>query len=73
MGNVNSTHILLPPGTIRQVIKGGNHARFGNYGPQPGDGVATISSEDPQAEAANLTVRLLRLLRENNGQEKSQV
>jgi hypothetical protein len=60
MDNVNSTIALLPPGTIRQVIQGGNHAQFGNYGPQPGDGVATISSEDQQAQATDLTVRLLR-------------
>ncbi|MCU0630005.1 MAG: alpha/beta hydrolase [Methanoregulaceae archaeon] len=60
MDNVNSTLVLLPPGTIRQVIEGGNHAQFGNYGPQPGDGVATISAEDQQAQATNLTVRLVR-------------
>jgi hypothetical protein len=59
-GNVNSTLVLLPPGTIRQVIEGGNHAQFGNYGPQPGDGVATISAEEQQAQATALTVRLLR-------------
>jgi hypothetical protein len=58
--NFNSTLVLLPPGTIRQVIEGGNHAQFGNYGPQPGDGVATISAEDQQAQATNLTVRLVR-------------
>jgi len=59
-GTLNSTLVLLPPGTIRQVIEGGNHAQFGNYGPQPGDGVATISAEDQQAQATDLTVRLLR-------------
>ncbi len=58
--NFNSTLVLLPPGTIRQVIEGGNHAQFGNYGPQPGDGIATISAEDQQAQATNLTVRLVR-------------
>jgi len=42
------------------VINGGNHTQFGNYGPQPGDSVATISAEDQQAQATNLTVRLLR-------------
>ncbi|MCJ7741943.1 MAG: alpha/beta hydrolase [Methanoregula sp.] len=60
MGTLNSTLVLLPPGTIRQVIEGGNHAQFGNYGPQPGDGVATISVEDQQGQATDLTVRLLR-------------
>jgi hypothetical protein len=56
----NSTLPLLPPGTIVQVIQGGNHAQFGNYGSQPGDGTATISSADQQLQAADLTVRLLR-------------
>ena len=41
-------------------IQGGNHALFGNYGPQPGDGTATISATDQQLQAADLTVRLLR-------------
>ena len=41
--NLNATLALLPPGTTVQVIEGGNHAQFGNYGPQPGDGTATIS------------------------------
>jgi pimeloyl-ACP methyl ester carboxylesterase len=58
--NYLATLALLPPGTIRQVIQGGNHAQFGNYGPQPGDGTATISAADQQAQAADLTVRLLR-------------
>lgn len=58
--NFQATLPQLPPGTIMQVIEGGNHAQFGNYGPQPGDGIATISSADQQRKAADLTVRLLR-------------
>ena len=34
------------------VIRGGNHAQFGNYGEQKGDGTAQISRERQQAEAA---------------------
>ena len=30
-------------------IEGGNHAQFGNYGPQKGDLPATISAEEQQA------------------------
>ena len=30
-------------------IQGGNHAQFGNYGPQKGDAPATISAEEQQA------------------------
>ena len=58
--NFNDTVSLLPHGTILQVIQGGNHAQFGNYGLQPGDGTATISAADQQAQAADLTARLLR-------------
>ena len=58
--NLNATLPLLPPETIVQVIEGGNHAQFGNYGPQPGDGTATISAADQQMQAADLTVRVLR-------------
>ncbi len=64
LSNIDSTLVLLPPGTIRQVIEGGNHAQFGNFGPQPGDGVATISAENQQAQATDLTVRLLRAVEE---------
>ena len=56
----NATLDLLPHGTIMQVIQGGNHAQFGNYGLQPGDGMATISAADQQRQAAALTARLLR-------------
>lgn len=34
---------LLPADTNWVIIKGGNHAQFGDYGLQPGDGVAEIS------------------------------
>lgn len=33
------------------VIPGGNHAQFGNYGPQKGDPPATISAHEQQAES----------------------
>jgi len=38
----------LPRGTSLQVIEGGNHAQFGHYGPQKGDGTATVSREEQQ-------------------------
>lgn len=60
MENFNATLPQLPPGTILQVIEGGNHAQFGNYGPQPGDGTATISAADQQLQTVDLMVRLIR-------------
>lgn len=44
----------LPDDSETHVIEGGNHAQFGNYGAQSGDGTATISTEQQQAETAKL-------------------
>jgi len=45
----------LPSGFEEHIIEGGCHAGFGGYGPQDGDGVPTLSSENQIRE----TVRLL--------------
>ena len=46
---------------VRNVLElvGGNHAQFGNYGTQDGDGVASISREEQQAKAAEAMVAFL--------------
>lgn len=36
----------LPAGTRQLVIDGGNHGQFGSYGPQAGDGAATVSADE---------------------------
>ncbi|MET0724998.1 MAG: alpha/beta hydrolase [Leifsonia sp.] len=41
---------LLPSDAAFVEIGGANHASFGDYGVQPGDGEATASSEDVRAE-----------------------
>ena len=38
------------------VIEGGNHAQFGNYGPQAGDPAATIPDTEQQAVAVSAIV-----------------
>lgn len=38
----------LPDGSDVYVLEGGNHAQFGNYGKQSGDGDAAISSREQQ-------------------------
>lgn len=43
----------FPANAKEVVIKGGNHAQFGNYGEQSGDGTASISREEQQAKTAN--------------------
>jgi len=50
---------LLPYETNFQEIKGGNHAGFGWYGPQPGDNRAIISREDQQDQAISAIIFLL--------------
>ncbi len=42
----------LPASLNPYVIEGGNHAHFGNYGEQKGDGEATITREEQQQVAA---------------------
>lgn len=42
-------HPNLPEDTAELVIPGGNHAQFGSYGPQAGDGEATVSREEQLA------------------------
>lgn len=38
--------VNLPENYIEEVIEGGNHAYFGHYGEQDGDGTATITREE---------------------------
>lgn len=48
-----------PSGARESVIPGGNHAQFGAYGPQKGDGTATISDEEQQALTAEAIVEFV--------------
>lgn len=49
----------LPPSTEFVTIEGANHAAFGDYGPQPGDGTATATSEEVRAELTALLTGFL--------------
>ena len=42
----------LPASALSEELPGGNHAQFGDYGPQKGDGLATVSREEQTAWAA---------------------
>ena len=42
----------LPASAVSEELPGGNHAQFGDYGPQKGDGVATVSRAEQTAWAA---------------------
>lgn len=52
LAEVEANQIFLPEQTIWTKIKGGNHAQFGYYGTQLGDGTANISREEQQRETA---------------------
>ncbi len=42
----------LPRNAVTEVIDGGNHAQFGNYGLQDGDGEARMSAQEQQSVTA---------------------
>lgn len=46
LNNYKSSCANLPDDTRYIIIEGGNHAQFGLYGQQKGDGIATISTDD---------------------------
>ena len=50
---------LLPDDLVEVTIEGGNHAQFGNYGEQAGDGTATISSEEQQEQTVDAILGML--------------
>ncbi len=57
-----SSASLLPGDTTWVVIEGGNHAQFGDYGPQAGDNPAGIPAQVQWKMAAESTVRLLAII-----------
>ncbi len=59
LDDVEASRAQLPADTTFVEIVGGNHAGFGWYGEQDGDGVATISREEQQAQVVDATLELL--------------
>ncbi len=49
----------LPRGTNEVVLEGANHAGFGSYGAQDGDGKATISGEEQRALTVEYILKFL--------------
>lgn len=54
MGKYQNYFPNLPQNTIEFTIEGGNHAYYGNYGEQSGDGVATITAQAQQEQVVQL-------------------
>ncbi len=53
---------LLPTSAMLMKLEGANHAQFGDYGIQEGDGVATMSRAEQQQKAIQATLEFLRKL-----------
>lgn len=50
---------VLPAAVGEWVIPGGDHAYFGNYGEQDGDGEATITREEQQSVTAQMVLAFM--------------
>lgn len=59
LDEIGTSRAQLPPDTTLVEIDGGNHAGFGWYGEQDGDGAATIDREEQQAQVVDATLELL--------------
>ena len=59
LDEIEETKPLLSSNATLYKVKGGNHAQFGMYGEQDGDGKATISAKEQQDELIKETARWL--------------
>lgn len=57
---IRASEALLPPTTEWVAIEGGNHAQFGWYGEQPGDGLATLSRQEQHRQTLSAIVNFLQ-------------
>jgi pimeloyl-ACP methyl ester carboxylesterase len=60
--DIEASRANLPADTRWVEIAGGNHAQFGWYGEQPGDGQATISRSEQQKQVVAATAEFLEVL-----------
>lgn len=58
-GQYENSRSSFPPDTAEIVIDGGNHAGFGDYGEQKGDGEALITPEEQQTRTASAVVEFI--------------
>ena len=57
---VKQGQAYAPPHCVEYTIEGGNHAQFGSYGVQRGDGTAAISAEEQIQETVRVIMENLR-------------
>ena len=51
--------VNVPASHIEQILEGGNHAQFGSYGAQTGDGTPRISQEQQISQTVDLIIQNL--------------
>lgn len=56
---IAEAQVRLPAGSRYVEISGGNHAQFGEYGPQPGDGLAEIPGPTQRKAVVEEAIALL--------------
>lgn len=59
---IDAARPLLPADAVLVAIPGASHASFGDYGAQPGDGVATATDAEVRAVVTTRVADLARLL-----------
>ena len=59
-GKLTEGRQFAPKQYIEHVIEGGNHAMFGNYGKQKGDGAGLITDKEQQAETVRAVMEAVR-------------
>jgi len=60
LDKIEASRELLPADTWFYLIEGGNHAGFGDYGPQKNDGQATIATLEQWAIVAEAIARFIQ-------------
>lgn len=58
--NFDAKRFLLPADTTFVAIEGASHAQFGDYGPQKGDVVPSLSLEEQHDRVAEIMLEFLR-------------
>lgn len=56
----NESKVNLPKGYVEEVLPGGNHAYFGVYGEQSGDGEATLSNKEQIELTASIIAEFIK-------------
>ena len=59
MEKIEAGRSLMPANATETVIEGGNHAQFGCYGEQKGDGTATISAEEQWKQTTTAILEMI--------------